>query len=508
MSDKPDSRTRLTCILVDVQAEAIRNTTDSLVPYGVTVLNCGEFSELDKLVEEYGAQAVLCDIQRLQKLPPHRLSEFREQHPLLPIILLGNQPVDPAEVERNLRQGGDEFHQKPVIGLNLDRVLRNQIRRRAEDSLLQDTEAEDNRRLISSVILAKREFEEIFDTMPWPLVLADLEGVVRRANLATVGNDTSWIRRIIGRALSPSLRSAGQRSVQLDEMVHERLVDGSPIADAEVSPVFAQGDLFSWPVHGPGGETTGTVHLLVDRTQIHRLEYLLQEQEKQSTIGLLASGLAHNLNSPLQALQGKLQLLEMTKGRSEDLAFLQRVVSRMQDMVSSFMYKLRRDREPRTSPVDLNALIEAELKVLDANLVFKHEVNCRTELDPQLEPVMAIHGDISQALTNVINNAVDAMHGCKRKELVIRTVFGGEGYSRIHIIDSGSGIPPEIREKVWDSFFTTKPLAGEAAAGEPTGTGLGLASSRYLLSKHGLAIDFTSEPGIGTEFVISWRRSR
>lgn len=198
----------------------------------------------------------------------------------------------------------------------------------------------------------------------------------------------------------------------------------------------------------------------------------------------------------------------MKRGSDPDLEFLYRIVTRMQDMVANFMYKLRRDREPRPTAVDINALIEAELKVLDANLVFKHEVSCRIELDPTLEPVPAIYGDISQALTNVINNAVDAMHGCKRKELTIRTVNGGEGYSRIVIADTGRGIPHEIAERVWESFFTTKPLAGEAAAGEPTGTGLGLASSRYLLNRHGLAIDFVSEVGIGTEFTISWRRSR
>ncbi|MCA9783019.1 MAG: PAS domain-containing protein [Candidatus Delongbacteria bacterium] len=507
MPEVLDSRARLTCVLVDVQAEAIRNTTDSLLPYGVTVLNCSEFDELDSLIAEFGIHAVMCDIQRLQKLPPERLSEFRENHPTLPIILLGNPPIDPDEVERRLRHGGDEFHQKPVIGLNLDRVLRNQIRRRAEDMMLQDLEQEASKRLMSNVLQAKREFEEIFDALPWPLLLADRAGVVRRANLATVANDSGAIRRIVGRALSPALRSAGQRAAQLDEMVRERLQDCSPVEAEGLGPVFEHGELFSWPLHGPSGESNGTVHLLVDRTQIHRLEFLLQEQEKQSTIGLLASGMAHNLSSPLQAIQGKLQLLEMINGPNDDMTFLYNVTSRMQDIVSSFMYKLRRDREPRTTAVDINALILSELKVLEANLVFKHEISCQTELDPLLEPVPAIHGDISQALTNVINNAVDAMHGCKRKELTIRTVHGGEGYSRIHIIDTGRGIPLEIREKIWDSFFTTKPLSGEAAPGEPSGTGLGLASSRFLLNKHGIGIDFSSTVGVGTEFIISWRRS-
>ena len=150
MPEVLDSRARLTCVLVDVQAEAIRNTTDSLLPYGVTVLNCSEFDELDSLIAEFGIHAVMCDIQRLQKLPPERLSEFRENHPTLPIILLGNPPIDPDEVERRLRHGGDEFHQKPVIGLNLDRVLRNQIRRRAEDMMLQDLEQEASKRLTRS----------------------------------------------------------------------------------------------------------------------------------------------------------------------------------------------------------------------------------------------------------------------------------------------------------------------------------------------------------------------
>ncbi len=498
----------LHCALVDVQAEAIRNTEESLRPFGVEVRACNDFDALLELIGAHSVDAVLLDIARMVREPLQRLLDLREGHPDLPIILLGNMPVDNEKVEDCLRHGADSFQVKPILGLNLERAIRNQRRRKRDSRLLDNQSDGADQALLSQVIKAKREFEDIFDAMPWPMVLVNPEGSILRANLATTGNDPAWFRRIIGRPAHKDVLKAGAEVLKEGSTRRRILQNACTVQELPGSPVFEVAELISWPVHNEREECSGSVHMLVDRSRIERLETLLRSQEKQSTIGLLASGLAHNLSSPLQAIQGKLQLMELAESApAQELEFLRRTTTRMTDMVSNLMYKLRRDQDPERRPVSLNEVLHNEIQLLEANMVFKHEVSCEVDLDESLEPVMAVHGDVSQAINNLLQNAVQAMHNCPQKQLRIRSRQAESGYSRIEIEDSGKGISRELRERVWEPFFTTKPMAGEAANGEPTGTGLGLSSSRYLLRKNDLGLDFESVVGEGTTFIISWRRS-
>jgi len=418
-------------------------------------------------------------------------------------------------------------------------------------------------KLIQMVLQAKMEWQLTIDTLPYPMVLADPAGRIVRANLATAGGDSERIRRIPGTMVSDIVRTHGRQTGELGCMLRSRFRDCRFLAPRENTagghtrrlageapppedwgPFYEAAELFTWPVMDGEGRVSRLVHYLVDQTEIWKLEQQLIENGRMSTIGMLASGMAHNLNNPLQALYGQIQLLDMRfetreetaerdsgiacdvtqhsgdaerdKGergraeearvalkRSEVLNMLDQV-EEMRGIVQSLLIKLRSEHCQELQPVDVNALLERELRLLDANLQYKHEVRKSVDFDPELEPVVAVYSDVSQGIMNIVNNALDSMHASEDKVLTVATEHAAEGMNRLRVRDTGCGIPEELRDEIFQPFFSTKPSLAERENDEPTGTGLGMSSTCYLLGKYGIEIEYQSEVGEGTEFVLSW----
>jgi signal transduction histidine kinase len=142
---------------------------------------------------------------------------------------------------------------------------------------------------------------------------------------------------------------------------------------------------------------------------------------------------------------------------------------------------------------DLNEAIANTIVV--ANNEIKYVADVATEMGDL--PLVYCHlGDINQVVLNLVVNAAHAIGSADRGRgtITVRTFLDG-GYAVIEIADTGTGVPPEIADKLFDPFFTTKEVG--------TGTGQGLALVRTLVTdRHGGTIDFTSEVGVGTVFTI------
>lgn len=256
------------------------------------------------------------------------------------------------------------------------------------------------------------------------------------------------------------------------------------------------------------GATNGIIITLTDETEKRQLENLhrsledkLLREQKLSEIGILASGIAHNLNGPLSIIVGYLDLLYSRAGDLEEIPIILAQTERMRDIISNMMIKSRQEQDGRSRTLSLNTLLKNELKFLDANLNFKHNIEKQFEFAVGLPEIYGVYSDFSQSFLNIINNALDAMVDSPVKKLSVKTSFDRENIT-VEFKDTGCGLDPSDADKLFTPFYTTKPPVGEAEPGHPTGTGLGLSSTYQLIKKYHGTLLVDGSPGNGAHFTV------
>jgi PAS domain S-box-containing protein len=242
-----------------------------------------------------------------------------------------------------------------------------------------------------------------------------------------------------------------------------------------------------------GGKILGAVVIFRDISDRRRLEAVARQSEKMSGIGQLAAGVAHELNNPLGVILGFAQALtrriSASDPNADPLRSIEREAIRCRNLVQNLLL-FSREHKPGFSLENPVTMLQSALSLVEAQAKVKR-VEVRKEIAPDV-PVVEMDGNqIQQVIINLCSNAMDAM-----PDGGVLTVGLGREEDRIvlRIADNGSGIPKEIREKIWEPFFTTK------AAGK--GTGLGLSLVYEIVHKHHGQIDLQSEVGKGTAFSI------
>jgi CheY-like chemotaxis protein len=134
-------------------------------------------------------------------------------------------------------------------------------------------------------------------------------------------------------------------------------------------------------------------------------------------------------------------------------------------------------------------------------MFYKHQVDKELNLETNLPCVKGIYNHFSQIFMNIVQNALDAMHGSRQKKLTIGT-WSDKECVYIDIIDTGTGIPDEIQESIFELFFSTKPNNAQRKGDEPVGTGLGLSSANYFIQQYGGRIEMQTRIGRGSKFTI------
>ncbi len=232
------------------------------------------------------------------------------------------------------------------------------------------------------------------------------------------------------------------------------------------------------------------------------MERLLADERKLADIGMLAAGIAHNISSPLMVISGYTQLLKTKLTKMKEFDVILGQIDKISEITRNMMIKSRSEQDKGIKPIDINGLLQTELKFLEANLHFKSKVEKQYNLDPNIPKINGVYSDFSQAFSNIINNALDAMFNRPVRRLAVSTKKLANEI-RITISDTGGGIPVENIERIFDPFFSTKPPVGDVKEGEPTGTGLGLSTSQQLITNYGGKISVESEPDVGTTFTIT-----
>ena len=228
-----------------------------------------------------------------------------------------------------------------------------------------------------------------------------------------------------------------------------------------------------------------------------RTEQLI-DAEKMAAIGRYAAGIVHNLNNPLQVIMGNAQLLAMKHPDNRSIMMLRKAAAQMKKIIRTILSTSYRENKEECTDIDLNEVLNAQVELLKANPFFKHKIRTEIRLAP-LPAYTGIYAHFSQSIGNLIQNAVDALHESKEGVLSISTFIEDEAII-IKVSDTGHGISKEKMGKIFNPFFTTKPLT--ASDDRPTGTGLGLASSKEMIESYGGDIQVESEVGKGTTFIV------
>ncbi len=241
---------------------------------------------------------------------------------------------------------------------------------------------------------------------------------------------------------------------------------------------------------------TGALVVVEDVTSRVRLEEQFQQREKLSSIGQLAAGVAHEINTPLTGVSSYTQmLLGMLPEADPKHALLQKIrrqTDRASGIVSNLLNFSRTGGASEFTEVDVNRVLEDTLQLLEPQLRHSHVELVREYLD-DLPRAYGNAGKLQQVFTNLLLNARDAIPDSGR--VILRTASDEEGEVLIEVCDTGIGIAPENIARIYDPFFTTK--------GVGRGTGLGLAVSYGIVQEHSGHISVESAPGRGTKFRVS-----
>jgi two-component system, NtrC family, sensor kinase len=244
------------------------------------------------------------------------------------------------------------------------------------------------------------------------------------------------------------------------------------------------------------------VVILKDVTELKEQRERMLQGARLADIGLLAAGVAHEINTPLasialraeslqrSAADPAFQSIEAFKKFPRYLKTIEEEIFRCKKIIGALL-EFSRTRPREVKSVDLNQLAEKAVDLVSHQMRLK-QVALSLQLDPRLPVIEADDGQLRQALLALLMNALDATP--PQGHVGIETRREGDKRVSLSVIDDGSGIAPENIDKVFSPFFTTKPL-GE-------GTGLGLAICHGIVSAHGGEIRVESEVGKGTRIAL------
>jgi len=274
--------------------------------------------------------------------------------------------------------------------------------------------------------------------------------------------------------------------------------------DGTLLPVLIEDRL----LRDAAGQITGIRSTLQDITKRKRMEAELRQREKElahlarvSTMGEMATGLAHELNQPLYAItnyaKGIIQHLRTATTDAGDLTEVMDKIARQARRASDVIQRFRgfvKKREPHRSTTDLSQLVKDLLKLLEHELR-QSGVSVELDLAGQLPAALVDSVQIEQVLVNLIRNALDAMRDMpsKGRRLTLTTSAADDQTVEVGVADTGIGLSTEVQSKLFEAFYTTK----------ADGLGMGLAIGRTIVEAHGGRIWAAPNSPHGTVFRLS-----
>jgi PAS domain S-box-containing protein len=361
---------------------------------------------------------------------------------------------------------------------------------------------------------ALRESEEKYRTVleanPDPVVVYDMEGKVIYFNPA--------FTRVFGWDLEERLGKKMDLFVPEDawretKMMIEKVLAGERFSGIETKRFNKNGKIVPVNISGAiykdqNGKPIGSVINLRDITEHKRIEAQLQQALKMESIGTLAGGIAHDFNNILGIIIGNAELAlddipEKERARF-NLEEIREAGQRAKDVVKQLL-SFARKTELEQKPIKLIPVVKDSIRLLRATIPVN--IDIRQNIDITFDTISADSTQIHQLMLNLCTNATHAMEDTGGileigiKNVVLDEVsaalypdFAAGEYINLTISDTGPGISPEIRERIFDPYFTTKEVG--------KGTGMGLSVVHGIVKNYGGAVSVESELGKGTKFYI------
>lgn len=291
----------------------------------------------------------------------------------------------------------------------------------------------------------------------------------------------SWFDTPLGRALEAL-------GLQASDLARPQTFDAVPIGERLA-------DVTTAPLENERGETFGSIVSLEDVTETVRTKEALIRSERLAAIGRMSAHVTHEVRNPLSSIGLNAEMLEDWVRRqpdSDDPSQLCRAIGkeidRLTELTDEYLRFARLPR-PEIGPIDLEAFSNAMAAFLRPDLQ-KAGIEVLVDVAPDTPPAWADADQLRQALLNLARNAKEAM---PEGGTLTLAAGPGDGGVQIRVRDEGVGIPAEVRERIFDPFYSTK----------LTGTGLGLALTQQIVQEHGGTLVVHSEESRGTEFIIT-----
>jgi signal transduction histidine kinase len=247
------------------------------------------------------------------------------------------------------------------------------------------------------------------------------------------------------------------------------------------------------PVRDAAGVLRGAALLFRDLTPFERQDEQARLRERLAALGQMAAGLAHEIRNPLASIQVLLDLLKRSLERPEDVELVDEILSELAALTRIVNGSLEfvRPHAAMRAPVEMEVLVHEAVRRARARVPFDGEV------EVSVEPGLAASldaGQLESVLVNLVANAFEAMRaharpGGHRLEVAASRA---DGELRLAVADTGPGVPPENRERIFYPFFTTR----------EQGTGVGLAEVHKAVASHGGSVEVRDRVGGGAVFLI------
>ncbi len=340
------------------------------------------------------------------------------------------------------------------------------------------------------------------------IVITDKSGDIVWANEAFTRHTGYTLEEALGH--NPRMLKSGVQSKEFYEDLWTTVTAGE-VWHGELKNRRKDGTLFEeemtiTPVRSATGKITHFVAIKQDITERRNLEKQYLRAQRMEGVGLLAGGIAHDLNNVLAPILMSAELLRYNDLPPDVLNIIETVensAKRGADIVKQVL-TFARGIEGEKGPVQLRHLIKDMVRM--ANETFPRNIHIKTRVTGDLHSIKGDATQLHQVLLNLGVNARDAMPAggelifsasnahLTEADLRAHPSLKPGDYVRLEVSDTGTGIPPEVMERIFDPFFTTKE--------QGKGTGLGLSTVMGIVRGHGGAIEVESTPGQGTKFIV------
>ncbi len=345
---------------------------------------------------------------------------------------------------------------------------------------------------MEGILESQKKWRAIIDAITNYIFVINAKGVIVKANKSFAQRFNKHPREIVGMNLH---ELCGMDVPHRDSMIKTAIASGMPVSDeVQIADRTYILSVFSAMTK----DDREFICIMQDVTEIKRLRDKLYHSDKLISLGLLVSGVAHEINNPLTGILGYTELLDMkVKNESikSELKKIHTAAERCKKIVESLLC-FARQQAPQKGIANINSIIESTLD-LRAYRLRTNNIEVVKNFDSNIPFAYLDMQQMQQVIMNIILNAEDAV--IEKKEdgrIVIFTQYDNDNKKIIvKISDNGIGIQDKDLTTIFDPFFTTKPVN--------KGTGLGLSVAYSIIAEHGGTINVESKENEGTTFTIN-----